>query len=558
MSQRKLSKRQQKPNTTNTGPGERLEIDFSITYLKLMFCYSLFFNNPSRGLLKNFSKILSVLSPSVYINDANKALVIENLIALLNIRNSGISHIEIITEKLIDSKSPEEQQSILELIDEVEAHDMGRMTEANIDECAKYVEDRLRFSAIFRHRQALEDNLSEIRTGSYESFDSVASSFEMTCKELSLDIKRAMHERDYDNADFSLSDSSDMIRQVHNHFNKSSNIINTGIQCHNRQLNGGYQAGRVYLYLAISGGGKSMMLLNTVKWFLKHNTHIKSENPALKPVALYITQENDMNETVERMFNLCVPSDKRDNREFKDIDPSEIEKLWKQYGYTGEDQDIVLRYRPNKSIDTADVDGMITELAEEGKEVKLLIHDYIKRVNPVNYANDIRLDLGEVINEFSVIAKQRKIPVITASQLNREALRKIVESSKKSANVAEKISGADVGESALIIENCDYAFIIHNEETISGKKFLTFNRIKSRGKITYLRNFIAQPYDATDSLIDDFNCTTPLSSFDLSDSLNSFNVNGGAAPGQQPTTLAGSRRKTPLSVDDPADSDSQF
>jgi hypothetical protein len=110
MSQRKLSKRQQKPNTTNTGPGERLEIDFSITYLKLMFCYSLFFNNPSRGLLKNFSKILSVLSPSVYINDANKALVIENLIALLNIRNSGISHIEIITEKLIDNKSPEEQQ----------------------------------------------------------------------------------------------------------------------------------------------------------------------------------------------------------------------------------------------------------------------------------------------------------------------------------------------------------------------------------------------------------------------------------------------------------------
>ena len=537
--------------TTNT-PNVKMEIEFSITYLKFMLCYTLFHNCPNMGLMKNFSKILNLLSPSTYINDHNKCLTIDTLLKLLDIRLSRISHPEIIVEKLLEGKTEDESNEILLLIDDVELHDLERLTDANIDECARYIDERLRFSVIFKYREELEDKLNQVRNNNFTSFESIATSVESTCKEISYEIRKAMYEKDFDNSDFSLSSKSDMIRQVHAHYNKPSNIITTGIQLHNRQLNGGYQAGRVYLYLALSGGGKSMFLLNILRWFTSFNKHIKAENPNLKPVALYVTQENDMYESIERLFNLCVPEVERDFKEYKDLDPVVIEELWNKYGFDGTEQDIVIRYRPNKSIDTADLDSMITELAEQGKEVKLLIHDYIKRINPVNSYNDIRLDLGAVIDEFSVIAKQRKIPVVTASQLNREALRKVNESAAKATNVVEKISGADVGESALIIENCDYAFVLYNQDTPDGSKYLTFNRIKSRGKLTYLRNFIAQPYDKYSRVVDDINMSQAIAKLDLSDTLAKFEINksGQAA---QPAQGASRRRPTDTVIDDIVD-----
>ena len=531
-----------KPGTVASNvPSFKMDIEFSITYLKFMLCYTLFHNAPNMGLMKNFSKIINIISPSTYITDRNKTLTIDTLTKLLEIRISRVSHPEIIIEKLLDGRTDDEQSEILALIEDVETHDLDRLTDANIDECARYVEERLRFSVVFQHREKLEDQLAKVRNNNFESFESIATQIETTCKTISLEVRRAMHDKDFDNSDFSLSDKSDMIRQVHAHFNKPSNIISTGFQCHNRQLNGGYQAGRVYLYLALSGGGKSMFLMNILRWFTTYNKHIKSENPILKPVALYVTQENDMYESIERLFNLCVPEPERNFQEYKDLSPEVIEELWNRFGFDGSEQDIVIRYRPNKSIDTSDLDAMITELAEQGKEVKILIHDYIKRINPVNFYNDIRLDLGAVIDEFSVIAKQRKIPVVTASQLNREALRKVNEAASKSVNVVEKISGADVGESALIIENCDYAFVLYNQVAMDEVTYLTFNRIKSRGKITYNRNFIAQPYDKYGKAIEDFSLNLPVAKFDLTDTLAKFDINGpGGAPAAQPTN---SRRR---------------
>ena len=68
-------------------------------------------------------------------------------------------------------------------------------------------------------------------------------------------------------------------------------------------------------------------------------------------------------------------------------------------------------------------------LEDEGYEVIAFLQDYIMRIKPVERTGDSYQDLGNIVNEFKTYAMLKKVPVITASQLNREAI-KIIEESK--------------------------------------------------------------------------------------------------------------------------------
>lgn len=231
--------------------------------------------------------------------------------------------------------------------------------------------------------------------------------------------------------------------------------------------------------------GKSGFLLNVAIWACKYNDTMKCFDRTKRPCVVYITQENDTEETLERLISYSGAIDSNGKAESEEI----IYNCFKQHKILDGHWELRILYRPKHSISTGDLDGIIAEVEAGGEvEVKMLVHDYVKRIKPAVVTGDIRIDLGEAANDMSILAKARKIPVVTANQLNREAYRSLNETNNtnKDGKVVQKLDqgkkldASMISESQLLLENVDFAFGQHREQTKDGKVFLAFKKFKNR------------------------------------------------------------------------------
>ena len=212
----------------------------------------------------------------------------------------------------------------------------------------------------------------------------------------------------------------------------------------------------------------------------KHHNKIEPDEFGRIPTVLFVTQENSIRETLERVWSHynCDADD------FKSHSNQEVLEILNKKGFN-QGVNIAFKYRKSKSIDTTDVDAMIDELEEEGKYVVCVIHDYIKRINSSMRYPDMYTELGQVCDDFCNIAKNRNICVISASQFNREALKKLEEAAKKFlSDPLKNIGTSDIGESVKILDNSDIIIALHkkpNGET--GDIMIAYNLLKYRGKM---------------------------------------------------------------------------
>ena len=117
-------------------------------------------------------------------------------------------------------------------------------------------------------------------------------------------------------------------------------------------------------------------------------------------------------------------------------------------------------------------------------------------------------------------ANRFDIPVITASQINREGAKTVDEirnNSKK--DVTDGIGRANIGESSLIDENVD-ATIFIVPQWVGEEKYMGFKVTKTRYKCTATDRTFFQPFDKTNTikLVEDSKLASPLSVLNLSGS----------------------------------------
>ena len=94
-------------------------------------------------------------------------------------------------------------------------------------------------------------------------------------------------------------------------------------------------------------------------------------------------------------------------------------------------------------------------LADDNKDVRMLILDYIKRIRPAEPAKDEKAELKNVTNELKTIAIDVDIPVITAHQLNREAAATIdAAMTSDKEDLARFVGRANIGSSYLLCDLC--------------------------------------------------------------------------------------------------------
>ena len=301
--------------------------------------------------------------------------------------------------------------------------------------------------------------------------------------------------------------------QITDTFNKvksPSRRLYTGMQGFN-QITGGVESGRVYMLFGTTGIGKSVTLLNIMYQIKKYNKFYVPKDPTKVPCVVMLTMENTITETITRLFDLVT-----NDGHTMDMYGS-VEEVMNRLKQTGElvvnDEspiDLVIKYKPNHSCTTDYLYTLYDELEDEGFEPICLIQDHVKRIRAVDGDKDLRLELGNIVNEFKVFASLKDIPVISDSHLNREAARIIDNGANKSkSDITRMLGKENVGESLVMLDNLDMGIIINKEYDRDGNIWLAFNVIKSR--IKNERDYIVHPFEQGSSikLVEDVGLPVP-------------------------------------------------
>jgi hypothetical protein len=282
----------------------------------------------------------------------------------------------------------------------------------------KKLDDTLQFGYIMVFKELYQEILNSIDENDFKSYKAVQEDLYRISASL-INIKRTATSL---GSDYTFSLVQDQFENVIcdclNILKDRNRIFLTGIQRLNNILAPGYTSKRLYLYLAFPGKGKSTILLKSAIDIKKYNPDIKTKDPDKRPAVLMLTLENDIPETVERLYNMTVSSDDVRNYSYKQV----VRQLRTEGCLAITDSnniDIIIKEYKNREIDTNDIYGIINDLADQGIEVITLIVDYIKRIRPFEKAPDEKGELKNISNELKEIAKFYDISVITAQQLNR-------------------------------------------------------------------------------------------------------------------------------------------
>lgn len=433
----------------------------------------------TRKALTNIDKLFKSLDKDIY---TEKEVELTNRIWIIERTLEGYLREGLVQEEVVknycklDSECDDYKASILDQI-------TSQKKQINYEE-SKYllrqIDERLAFGYTVTLKHIVQELFALIDESDPRSYKSLQDDLYQIANSI-INIKRRTNSLGADQT-FSLQDEvfETVLFDSMEKLNNRNRIFITGIKHLNTFLAPGYMSKRLYTYLAFPGGGKSQILLKTAWDIKKYNSGIECKNPDHRPAVLMITMENSIEETIERIFNMVSSDD-----DIRNYSPKQVKKMLKKDGLTVTDKnniDIIIKYYPNRSIDTNDLYGIIQDLEDEGVEVIALILDYVKRIRPAEKAMTEKEELKNITNELKDLATYWDIPVITAQQLNRTASAIVDAAIQAKKSDVTKLVGRDgVAGAWEIIENSDVVIIINREKKLgTDEVYMTFKLLKRR------------------------------------------------------------------------------
>ena len=504
----------------------KLNMNFNISTLEIMASYSVSENrNIRRSQLMQMRNLFAMLDENLYIVDHNKNKYFNFIIKALegrlekNIKDSDILD-KFINGGFIedDSENSEEQIHISQL---------KVLSNPEVEWVSSTISESLKYSYINNDMNELYELLVKFRASDYSSRGEIVRLIEDEIVKVNNLFRKAKSEQSHE-VTFSLKDGifEDSMREIHENVTNPSRRLYTGMQGFNELIGGALETTRVYMLLGLAGAGKSFTLLNIAKQLKTNNKHYRPKDPTKIPVIVYLTMENTVQETVARLFEITTGQDMRK------VDTETAIKMFKKDGemYIADDNpiDIIVKFVPNRSVDTSYLYTLAEDLEDEGYEMICLIQDHVKRIRSIEKTPDIRIELGNVINEFKTFAMLKDCVVITNGHLNREAAKSIDDGNRTNkGDLIRMIGRANISESMLMIDNLDVGIVIQQEYDEKGNKYMGFKRIKERIKCNPNFNIVYQMFKSPESLefIEDLDKRVPLHKDTLKGDVNLINLN---------------------------------
>ena len=440
--------------------------------------------------LINLKKFMMSLDPASYENDAEKV--------------KRVRFINLALQARIDNNLNNQDMIITHIYSnldfDVDFIDLSNI-EMNADEIMwvhTLIEDSLKYFFIYESSDKMLDICTKIKGSDFSQRAELIQQYEEILNQTQNCFRQVKQDTNVTDIKFSLRDGDFErgLRETYDLITNPSRRLITGMQGLNEMLAGGFESGRVYMFFGLTGIGKSIVLLNLIYQMKKYNRFYKPKDPTKIPCIVLLTMENTVVETLTRLFDMSVENSMgMENYSFEEV----LRKL-RQEGElvlnSDSPIDIVIRYKANRSVDTNYLYELCDELESDGYEIICMVQDHVKRIRSIWGSSELRLELGDIVNEFKVFAAEKDIPVITNSHLNRDASRIVEEDSTKSkdkkTDITMKLGKSNAGESLLMIDNLDGAFIINPDYDDEGNKHMVFKSIKSR--IKEGRSYIVQPF----------------------------------------------------------------
>ncbi|MBE0611218.1 MAG: AAA family ATPase [Dehalococcoidia bacterium] len=187
--------------------------------------------------------------------------------------------------------------------------------------------------------------------------------------------------------------------------------LSTGIQAVDDIMMGGLRNGELGVYLAPPGHGKSHWL-----------THIGQRGWSQNKNVLYFSFEMSEARVLQRYYSRFVDVD---SNRLPFEDPMRMAVRMTKYETKHEitSKFIVKRY-PDNGANVRELTACVKEFEADGTHIDLVIVDYADIVAPVKPTGDTKKDQTSVYKDLRNMAIELDIPIWTASQANRQALRK--------------------------------------------------------------------------------------------------------------------------------------
>ena len=470
------------------GNQERKQNIFMIddTIMNFLCSYVLSENNSiQRHSINNMYKFIDMLDDSMF---DNKPLLIEKLHFLkkaIEVKaKSKLTDKDLIISDIKESMDVEALLNDKKFLKELSNDDLkyldGKVTD-NLDNAA--IVDNV-YTLIDICKQYIESDWREKKE--------ISGRLKNLIEDIHNTFRRNEANRESSETLFRLSTAEESLYDIHKSVTRKSYKIVTGMQGFNDMLDGGFQKKRAYCIFGLSGGGKSTTLENILYQLWKNNKGFETNDKTKKPCIVLLTMENMIPETVCNLYNIFTQGGEMD----KCSTAEEAIDTFRKFGLLDTDNniEIIIKYRPVNSVDTSYLYKIVEDLEDEGYETIAFIQDYLGRILPTDRTKDSYQDLGTVMNEFKTFAMLKDIPIITAAQMNRDAIKTVEESrANRKPNILHRLNRSNIGESIKIDQNLDASIIVLKETDAEGKDYIGFKLVKHRYAIHTNKLTIYQP-----------------------------------------------------------------
>lgn len=466
----------------------KVPIKFDLQSLDLMCSFVLSENrNVKRIQYINLRNLIAMLDLEMYINDqeAYKRIMFirKGLEArLIKDLTNSVTIIKYINGGIMDD-------------DIIDINTFVSLSNAEIEWLNETISNALNYSFIWMDVDRAIELFTKFKAADYRSVSGIVDEIEAFVANLNTKFRKAKVAKATDQV-FSLRDESfrNIVSEICTELNNQYRKLQTGMQGLNKLIGGGFENTRAYLFIGMTGVGKSMTLLDIAYQIKKYNKGYIPKDPTKTPCVVILSMENSVTETFQRLFQMAVGGDVN----LQNYTPDEIMYMLKTTGelFLTDDSpiDIIIKFKPNRSEDTSYLYTLTEDLEDEGYEVICMIQDHVKRMKATTGQTDVRLELGDVVNEMKTFAMIKDIPLITVSHVNRDGVRVIDSSSTgNKVDLTRMLGAAFIGESMLMLDNIDFGCILNVEYDEEGHKYAVFKGVKFR--IQHEEDYICQPYE---------------------------------------------------------------
>jgi replicative DNA helicase len=343
-----------------------------------------------------------------------------------------------------------------------------KINDENFQEVLKRIENQTKIAVISKQVPELENMIDELIDGNFDRIDEGYKLIKKVSNELNTAVNKV--EKSIANSSESrVVIGRDSLKQKLENkilrYNKE-NKIPTGFKYIDEKIMyGGIEKNRLYILAGNSGSGKSTMLANMALNAAKYEHYI-GELSEKKKIFVYITLENDIEESLGRIMcaHWGISNSELDTQIVNDVDKVDkkfFDELDKYNSY------IDVRQFNVESISATNIGVIIDDLVEEfGGSDKCLVAavyvDYLDLIKSDGSKKDYRLVLQDITSQLKELARDYNLPVVTATQLNRESYRVKSSFELNAALVAESIGKVNIADFiALMAKNSFDPTLVH-------------------------------------------------------------------------------------------------